>query len=77
MTPCVTNPQNPRYQDGALSSDGVWITYNSENVVWLTLRVSAVMFGRVGEDDRHRRWIWQGMDMQLCRRLLRFLGAFM
>jgi WD40 repeat protein len=24
-----------RYQGGALSSDGAWITYNSENVVWL------------------------------------------
>src|SRR5271163_72815 len=35
MTPCVTNPQNPRYQGGALSSDGAWITYNSENVLWL------------------------------------------
>ena len=23
------------YQGGALSSDGAWITYNSENVVWL------------------------------------------
>jgi WD40 repeat protein len=31
----VINPQNPRYQGGALSSDGAWITYNSENVVWL------------------------------------------
>jgi WD40 repeat protein len=35
MTPCVTNPQNPRYQGGALSPDGAWITYNSENWVWL------------------------------------------
>jgi WD40 repeat protein len=35
MTPCVTNPQNPRYQGGALSSDEEWITYNSENLVWL------------------------------------------
>ena len=35
MTPCVTNPQNPRYQGGALSSDGAWIIYNSENLVWL------------------------------------------
>jgi WD40 repeat protein len=32
MTPYVTNP---RYQGGALSSDRAWITYNSENVVWL------------------------------------------
>ena len=35
MTPSVTDPQNPRYQGGALSSDGAWITYNSENLVWL------------------------------------------
>ena len=37
MTPSVTDPQNPRYQGGGLSSDGAWITYNSENVVWLLL----------------------------------------
>src|SRR5215469_6906904 len=35
MTLSVTDPQNPQYQSGALSSDGVWITYNSENLVWL------------------------------------------
>src|SRR5437764_983698 len=35
MAPSVTDPQNPRYQGGALSSDGAWITYNSENLVWL------------------------------------------
>ena len=35
MAPSVTNPQNPQYQGGGLSSDGAWITYNSENVVWL------------------------------------------
>ena len=29
-----------------------------------TLRVSAVTFGRVGKDDRRRRWIWKGMDVQ-------------
>jgi WD40 repeat protein len=34
-TPSVTDPQKPRYQGGALSSDGAWITYNSENLVWL------------------------------------------
>ena len=31
----IIDPQNPRYQGWALSSDGAWITYNSENVVWL------------------------------------------
>ena len=35
MTPSVTNLQNPRYQGWALSSDGAWITYNPENLVWL------------------------------------------
>ena len=34
-TPSVPDPQIPRYQGGALSSDRAWITYNSENVVWL------------------------------------------
>jgi WD40 repeat protein len=37
MTPSVTDSQNPRYYGGALSSDGAWITYNSENLVWLPL----------------------------------------
>jgi WD40 repeat protein len=31
----VTDPQNPRCQGGALSSNGSWIKYNSENLVWL------------------------------------------
>ncbi|KAI9770814.1 MAG: hypothetical protein M1839_003040 [Geoglossum umbratile] len=31
----VTEPQNPLSQGGALSSDGAWITYNSENLVRL------------------------------------------
>ncbi|KAF2193662.1 WD40 repeat-like protein [Zopfia rhizophila CBS 207.26] len=35
MTPSVTEPQNPRYQGWDLNSDGAWITYNSENIVWL------------------------------------------
>ena len=33
--PSVTDPQSPRYQGQALSSNGEWITYNSENWVWL------------------------------------------
>jgi len=28
-------PQDPRYQGGGLSSDGVWIIYGSEKLVWL------------------------------------------
>ena len=35
MTLGVMDPQDPRYQGWALSSDGAWITYNSENRVWL------------------------------------------
>jgi hypothetical protein len=35
MAPSVTDPQNLQYQGVALSSDGAWITYNSENLVWL------------------------------------------
>ncbi|KIW92905.1 uncharacterized protein Z519_06754 [Cladophialophora bantiana CBS 173.52] len=34
-TPNVTKPQRPRSQGGGISSDGGWITYNSENLVWL------------------------------------------
>ncbi|KAF2460807.1 hypothetical protein BDY21DRAFT_383665 [Lineolata rhizophorae] len=33
--PSNTEPQNPQYQGLALSADGVWITYSSENLVWL------------------------------------------
>src|SRR2546421_398906 len=51
-TPNVTKPQGPRYQGGGLSSDGVWITYNSENLVWLPSEYrpscSAVSAKRVG-----------------------------
>jgi WD40 repeat protein len=35
MTPSVTDPPSPRYQGWALSLDREWITYNSENWVWL------------------------------------------
>jgi WD40 repeat protein len=35
ITASVTGPQNPQYVGGALSSDGAWIKYNSENLVWL------------------------------------------
>ncbi|PVH91746.1 WD40 repeat-like protein [Periconia macrospinosa] len=30
-----SEPQSPQYQGLALSADGVWITYNSENLIWL------------------------------------------
>ena len=33
--PSVTDPQSPRYQGWALSSDRTWITYNSDNWVCL------------------------------------------
>ena len=35
VTPGVTDPQNPRYESRDLSSDGTWITFNSENLLWL------------------------------------------
>lgn len=35
MTPTIAESQNPWYQDWALTSDGEWITYKSENVVWV------------------------------------------
>jgi WD40 repeat protein len=31
----IIDSQKPRYQGVALSSDGIWITYNAENLVWL------------------------------------------
>ena len=34
-TASAKDPQKPRYQGGALSSDRTWITYNSENLLWL------------------------------------------
>jgi WD40 repeat protein len=33
--PTVTKHQNSIFQGVGLSSDGAWITYNSENLVWL------------------------------------------
>jgi WD40 repeat protein len=35
MRPSITDSQKPRYKGVALSSDGTWITYDSENLVWL------------------------------------------
>ncbi|KAF2181015.1 hypothetical protein K469DRAFT_590663, partial [Zopfia rhizophila CBS 207.26] len=35
MTSSVMDLQYPQYQGVALSSDGAWITYNSENLLWL------------------------------------------
>ena len=35
MRPSARDSQKPRYKGVALSSDGAWITYNSENLVWL------------------------------------------
>ncbi|KAF1959162.1 HET-domain-containing protein [Byssothecium circinans] len=33
--PTISEPCSPQYQGLALSADGVWITHNSENLVWL------------------------------------------
>jgi len=52
-----TNPelQGSQYQPLALSADGVWITYNSENLLRLPLvRISIVLFSGV----RKRGWYW-------------------
>ncbi|KAF2174364.1 WD40 repeat-like protein, partial [Zopfia rhizophila CBS 207.26] len=35
ITPDRVERQNPRYQGVGLSSNGAWITCNSENLVWL------------------------------------------
>jgi WD40 repeat protein len=35
ITSSIMDPQSPRYQGWALTSDGEWITYNSETRVWL------------------------------------------
>src|SRR2546423_3421893 len=35
QTTNIVDPRSPRYQSWALSSDGEWITYNSENWVWI------------------------------------------
>jgi len=44
--------QSPQHQRGAVSSDGAWITYNSENLVWLPSEYrpsySAVSGKRIG-----------------------------
>ncbi|KAM3074219.1 hypothetical protein ACMFMG_002959 [Clarireedia jacksonii] len=35
ITPISRSPRDPQYQGAGLSSDGKWITYNTENRVWL------------------------------------------
>jgi WD40 repeat protein len=54
--------QNPQYKGLALSTDGLWITYNSENLVWLPPEYrpirSAVSEGIIGVGVRSGRvWI--------------------
>ncbi|KAF2011814.1 hypothetical protein BU24DRAFT_465413 [Aaosphaeria arxii CBS 175.79] len=34
-TSTVATPQSPRYKYTALSSDNIWITFNSKNLLWL------------------------------------------
>jgi len=62
MTPGIIDPQIPRYQGWALSSDGAWITYNLENIVWLPLEYwpscSAVSGKTIGTGVRSGKvWI--------------------
>jgi hypothetical protein len=35
ISPDKPEPQNPQYNGVGLSPNGDWITYNSENVIWL------------------------------------------
>ena len=35
ILPTILEPYNPKYRGIALSLDGVWITYDSENLLWL------------------------------------------
>ncbi|KAF2190120.1 WD40 repeat-like protein [Zopfia rhizophila CBS 207.26] len=60
--PTGSEPYNPKYRSLALSSDGIWITYDSENLVWLPSEYrpscSAVLEKTVGISVGTRRvWI--------------------
>jgi WD40 repeat protein len=64
--PTVIEHRNPRYEGLALSSDGAWITYNSENLVWLPSEYrpscSAVLGKRIGIGVGTRRvWICESL----------------
>ncbi|KAK7189040.1 beta transducin-like protein HET-E4s, partial [Paraphaeosphaeria sporulosa] len=52
ITTTTQELESPKYQVTALSSDGTWITYNSQNVIWLPLeyrpRCSAVSESLIG-----------------------------
>ena len=61
-TPIVAKRKGPQYQGGGLSSDGVWITYDSENLVWLPSEYrpscSAVSWNTISIGVRSRKvWI--------------------
>jgi len=45
----VADPQSPQYQGWALSVHGEWITYNSENWVWIPSKYRPLRFAVSGE----------------------------
>ena len=60
--PTGLEPYNPEYRGLALSSDRVWITYDSENLVWLPVEYrplcSAMLRKAIGiGDNTGRVWI--------------------
>ena len=68
-----SEPQSPQYQGLALSADGVWITYNSENLIWLPLdyrpSCSVVSEKMIGTGVRTGR-VW------ICKVELNVLNTF-
>jgi hypothetical protein len=64
VTTNVTDAQNPRYRGWNLSSDGMWITYNSTNRVWLPSEYRPSCSAVLGREDRDWRRVWKGMDIR-------------
>jgi WD40 repeat protein len=63
-TPTVIEPRNPIYQGLALSPDGAWIIYKTENLVWLPSEnwpsCSAVIGKKIGIGvGTGRVWIFE------------------
>ncbi|KAK5243506.1 hypothetical protein LTS06_010745 [Exophiala xenobiotica] len=53
--------QSPRYEGVSLSPNREWIQFRQRFMV--TIRVSAILFSLVGQDDRHRHRFWKGVDV--------------
>ena len=78
MIPTATGHQNPQYQGGALSSDGAWITYNSENLMWPPSEyrpscsaVSGNMIGFVGGPGKYRHATLSSINLKNLERYRR------